>query len=488
MTDFLIIGAGTAGSVLTRRLLDEGHTVTLVEAGQMDENPAIHDLSRVGELWFSAEDWAYFSQPQSGAQDRRLHIPRGKVVGGSGQLNGTIWTRGAAWDYDSWAERGNTGWSWAEVEPHFERVEQTLDRVTAELTDIQQAIFDAAVAWGMPPNDDYNDGTQDGVSKMQLNLRDGRRLSTWAAFLRPVLDHPNLRLHTGAVVEELAFEGDRVIGARISGPQGSEELRAERTVLCAGALSTPQILQRSGIGAPDQLAGLGIEVRADLPGVGQNLQDHFLVPVIFGTERPIDPPQPFVPVTQTHWFWRSDPELPVPDTQAINFSIPFYYDEGMTGPPSGFTLHAGLVRPHSTGSITITGTDPLAEPEIDFGLYADPRDLDVMAASVRQCLEVGQQSPLADQWGARCVLPGADVDSDEAIRQWCRRAVNTYHHQSGTARMGTDELAVVTPELAVRGVPGLWVADASVFPFVPTGNTNAPTAMVADMAADLLGR
>ncbi len=491
--DVLVLGSGTAGSVVTRRLLDAGHSVTLVEAGGLDTNPAIHDLSRVGELWLGPEDWGYFSAPQERAQGRRLHIPRGKVVGGSNQLNGTIWVHGAAWDYDQWAAAGNTGWDFESVAPLFKRIERTgdtegfLDIVEPPLAPIQQGILDAAQAWGLPLNADYNSGEQDGVAPMKLNLRDGKRCSTWAAYLRPVLDHQRLTLELGALIDSLIVENGSVVGVRIVQDGKRRELRADTVVLCAGAIGSPAVLLRSGIGPAAELEALGIDVVADVPGVGKNLQDHFLVPVIFGTVKSIAPPNPFDPVTQTHWFWKSDPALPVPDTQPINFGIPFYYDEGMTGPASGFTLHAGLIRPQSTGSVTLTSTDPGADPVIDFNLFADRRDLDALIASVRQCREVGRQAPLTDEWGAFDVLPGPDVDdSDEALEAWVRRAVNTYHHQAGTCRMGTDADAVVAPDLRAVGVSGLVIADASVMPSVTTGNTNAPTAMIAERAAELI--
>jgi choline dehydrogenase len=494
-SDFLILGAGTAGSVITRRLLDAGATVTLVEAGGHDTNPAVHDMSRVGELWLGPEDWRYFSAPQPHALGRRLHLPRGKVVGGSNQLNGTIWVRGSSWDYDSWAAAGNTGWDWASVEPLFRRVERDLttgegllDLVQPALAPIQQSIIDAARAWGLPYDSDYNDGTPDGVSRMRLNLRDGKRLSTWAAYMRPVLDHPRLVLHTDTVVDSLVVESGRVNGARVVDRDGGRRvLSADQVVLCAGALASPAVLLRSGIGPAAELEPLGIDVVADVPGVGRNLQDHFLVPVVFGTRRPVDPPRPFEPVTQTHWFWKTDPSLPVPDTQPINFSVPFYYDSGMTGPESGFTLHAGLIRPESRGSLSLSDRDPLAEPVIDLGLFTAERDLAALVASVRQCREVGRQSPLADDWGAYEALPGPDTDdSEEALARWVRRAVNTYHHQVGTCRMGVDADAVVTPGLRCVAVEGLVIADASVMPSVTTGNTNAPTAMIAERAAELI--
>lgn len=492
--DVLVLGAGTAGSVVTRRLLDAGLSVTLVEAGGFDTNPAIHDLARVGELWLGPEDWGYFSAPQRKAMARRLHIPRGKVVGGSNQLNGTIWVHGSPWDYDQWAAAGNTGWDWESVAPLFKGLESAhggaglIDSVEPDLSPIQQGILDSAVSHGLPLNPDYNSGDQEGVSRMKLNLRDGKRLSTWAAYMRPVLGHPRLTLETGALVDSLIVIDGEARGARIIDRDGARrELSSALVVLCAGAIGSPAVLLRSGIGPADELRAQGIDVVADVPGVGKNLQDHFLVPVIFGTERPVDPPQPFQPVTQTHWFWKSDPTLPVPDTQPINFSVPFYYDDGMTGPASGFTLHAGLIRPHSAGTVALRDTDPASEPVIDFNLFDDERDLTALVRSVRQCREVGRQGPLADDWGAHPVLPGPDVDdSDDALAAWVRRAVNTYHHQAGTCRMGTDPAAVVAPDLRAVGVANLMIADASVMPSVTTGNTNAPTAMIAERAAELI--
>ncbi|GAA4524128.1 GMC family oxidoreductase [Amycolatopsis samaneae] len=476
--DVIVVGAGSAGSVLARRLADAGARVRLLEAGGPDTNPAIHDPARAGELWHGPEDWDLHTVPQRHAANRRLHLPRGKVLGGSHALNAMIWVRGAPADYDGWEI---PGWAWDEVRPVFERIEKDLlDVVPNEpLHPIQRSIVDAAMEVGLPFNPDYNGDTLDGVSVERITLRAGKRLTTWLAYARPAMESGNLTVHTGALVHRLRFEGTRAVGvvAEIDGVV--RRLDADRVVLAAGALSSPAILLRSGVGPADELAALGIDVVADLPGVGRNLHDHLLSPVIFATDRrEVEPPAPGRSVTQTHLFWRSRPGLAVPDTQPIHFSVPMY-ESWMTGPETGFSLMAGMVSPRSRGRLRLGGPEVGDAPLIDLAALADPADFESLVASVEQCREIGRAPALAGEWGARELYPGPGAD----VRDYVRRTAITYHHQVGTCRMGTGEDAVVDPELRVRGLSGLWVADASVLPTVTTGNTNAPAVLVGERAA-----
>jgi choline dehydrogenase-like flavoprotein len=285
-----------------------------------------------------------------------------------------------------------------------------------------------------------------------------------------------MTVHTGALVHRLRFDGTRVTGVVAAFGGELRELPADLVVLAAGALASPAILLRSGVGPADELAALGINVVADLPGVGRNLHDHLLSPVIFATDSPVEP-APGRSVTQVHWFWRSRPGLAVPDTQPICFGVPMY-EPWMSGPPAGFSLMAGMVSPESRGSLRLSGPSPDDAPLIDLGALASPADFESLVASVAQCIEVGRAPALAE-WGARQLYPSPGDD----VREYVRRTAITYHHQVGTCRMGTDALAVVDPELAVHGVAGLRVADASVLPRVTTGNTNAPAVLVGEQAA-----
>ncbi|MFJ4044606.1 GMC family oxidoreductase [Microbacterium sp. NPDC089987] len=484
MRSAIVVGAGTSGAIVARRLADAGVAVTLVEAGGYDTNEAIHDPSRAGELWHGAEDWNFFTVPQPHAAGRRLHLPRGRVTGGSHALNAMIWVRGAASDYDRWERTGAAGWSWADVEPVFEAIENDLLPVTDEyeLSPIQASIIDAAVEEGLPRNDDYNDGVLDGVSQEQVTMRGGRRVNTWMAYAQPVADR--MTVVVGREVHSVIVEEGRAVGIRLGEGADAEELRADEVVLAAGAIGSPVILLRSGIGPADELSALGIPVVADLPGVGRNLHDHLLSPVIFTTQRPVGPPQPGVSVTQSHLFWRSRPGLAEPDTQPIHFSVPMWGELEPRG-DDGFTLMAGLVTPYSRGSLTLSGPGLGDAPRIDLAALQDTRDIDALAASVRQCRRIGAQPALAEQWGATEVYPGPEV-ADADVEDWVRRTAITYHHQVGTCRMGDDGTAVVDPQLRVRGIDGLRVIDASVMPTVPTGNTNAPAAMIAERGARFL--
>lgn len=502
MPDVIVVGAGSAGSVITRRLLDAGATVTLLEAGGSDTKATIDDLGRLGELWLSPDDWGYHTTPQEHALGRRIHWPRGKVLGGSHSLNASIYVRGARGDYERWVREGATGWGWDDVLPVFQRIEAYSGGASElrggdgllDVTDryprnpIFESIHDAFVGIGVPANPDYNGASIDGVSWMQLTTRGGVRLSTWRAYMLPVAEHPALTVRTGAWVHRLLVEQGRVVGVEVEVDGRLEQLRADQVVLSAGALDTPRILLHSGIGPAGHLADVDIPVVADLPGVGENLHDHLLVPFVFETTaRPIPTRVEYEPVAMVHSFTTFRPGLDVPDTQPICFSVPMApVGDDVTG--TCFTLQAGLVRPESRGTLRLASNDPHELALMDPHVLERPEDVASLRASMQQVLEVGAHAALADEWGARLVLPhAADAVDDAALDRHMREWLTTYHHQAGTCRMGTDERSVVDPTtFAVHGLAGLRIADASIMPSVPSGNTNAPSILIGERASDVL--
>lgn len=349
-----------------------------------------------------------------------------------------------------------------------------------ERNPIQDALVEAAQQAGIPFNEDYNSGDPEGVGKIQANVRDGNRFNSWHAYLKPIADHENLTIITDVVVREVLVDGTTVTGVLVETVDGLQEMHAQETILCAGVLNSPEILLRSGIGPAEELREVGVAPKHDLPGVGKNLHDHLLSPVIFTTTKKEVPASPCLPA-ETHVFTKSRPELAVPDTQPLYFSVPMY-NEGMEGPDNGFTLMGGMVRPASRGELTLTGPgyeDPIS---VDLGALTAQADIDALVASVRECREVGQQDALAE-WGPQELYPGPEV-ADEDLEQYVRDTAITYHHQVGTCKMGIDTMSVVDPQqLRVYGLDGLRIADASIMPLVPTGNTNAPSIMIGEKAA-----
>jgi choline dehydrogenase len=496
--DVIVIGAGSAGAAAARRLLDRGAEVLLLEAGGPAENPAIHDPARSHELWDGPEDWGYRTVAQEHCNGRLLHLPRGRVVGGSSSLNAMIYVRGAPGDFEKWASLGAQGWGWQDVLAVYLRIEDYLGppsslrgaggplTVTSayEPDPIHRAIVRAAEQSGIPLNEDYNDGELDGVSFTQLTIRDGRRQSSADAYLAPVHARSELQLLTGAHATGLLFEGNRCVGVEWTRDGRLERGLADEVILAAGAIGSPQLLLLSGIGPAAQLRSVGIEPRIELAGVGANLHDHLLSPVIFSAERVIEPPSVGLPQPQSHLFWRSRSGLETPDLQPIHFSVPLY-EPWMEGPVNGFSLMAGMISPLSRGSVRLASGDPTAAPLIDLAALACEADVEALVAAVELCREIGAALALRE-WGAQELFPGPSVRSAAELRDYVRATAITYHHQVGSCRIGVDEQAVVDPQLRVHGVERLRVADASVMPSVTSGNTNAPAIMIGERVADFV--
>ncbi len=493
--EVVVVGSGSSGAVVARRLVDAGLDVCLLEAGGPDENPAIHDPGRLWELWGSPEDWAYRTVPQAGCNGREVDIPRGKVLGGSSCLNGSIYIRGHRSDYDGWAAAGCAGWSYAEVLPLFKRSEDFSRgaseyhgaggplRVSADYDPhpFQAAVVEAAQELGAPFNDDHNGPDQDGVGYCHLLVKDGTRQSQTVAFLRPVLDAPNLTVRTRTPARRLLLENGRCAGVETAGGA----VRAEReVVVCTGTLESPKLLMLSGIGPAVELARAGVDAVVDLPGVGENLHDHLLAPIVCSSSRPVPACMPGTNPLHAHLFARSREGLAAPDTQPLFFHVPAYLS-GMEGPEDGFTLMAGMIRPASRGRLTLASADPDAPPLVDPAYLCEQADLDALQWSFEQIRELVGTQALADWFGEE-LYPGPAVTAAADVRDYIRNVAVTYHHQVGTCRMGVDELAVVDPQLRVRGVDGLRVADASVMPTVPGGNTHAAATMVGERAAELV--
>lgn len=497
-SDYIIIGAGSAGSALARRLLDAGKTVHVLEAGPVDTAEEVHSPQGWPLLLGSDHDWAVMTVPQEHADGRSLFWPRGKVLGGSSSLNGMIYMRGHRSDYDAWAAQGCDGWAWKDVRPLFLRSEDHLAGADAHhatggplpvspITSphpAAQAFVDAAVAAGHKRNDDFNGDDMRGVGFNEMTVRDGRRMSAWRSFVGPVEDSAALTVTTGALVDRVVVENGRAVGVEyvVDGERRTASASSE-VVLSAGAIGSPAILLRSGIGPAAHLAEVGVDVVVNLPGVGENLHDHPLISVVFESSKPLPAGENNLLEAQFYadsQGWSGE----APDLQPLFLHL-VYPAEGYEMPEHGFTIAAGIVAPKSRGTLRLASTDPAAQPLVDPNILADPYDLEALCDAIEMCRDIGGQAAL-DDWRRREVAPGPDATTRDDVRAFARRSVGTYHHQAGTCRMGVDDLAVVDPQLRVRGVDGLRVVDASVMPVVPSCNTNAPAIMVGEKAAGLI--
>lgn len=523
--DYIIVGSGSAGGFLLYRLSeDRACRILLLEAGPTDAHWTTRIPAGNRFAWDGPRNWGFVGDPEPFMDGRRLDQPRGKVVGGSSSLNGMVFVRGHPQDYDAWVQAGAEGWSYDDVLPYFRSLETWSRGGNARRGDsgpvhvttyrdihpIEAAFLTAGTEAGHALTDDYNSLDQEGVCRFDANIRAGRRSGTALECVGPARGRPNVTVLTGARATRVLIENGRAVGVTYRRGGEDRTARAAREViLSAGAFQSPQLLMLSGIGPADHLRGHGIAVVADLPGVGQNLQDHLEVHLkhrsphrgigknkylrkhrmlmagiewyLFKTGPAASGP------SQVGGFFRSDPSEPYPD---IQFHFWPYFLEGWSPPPDkdGYVFDVGPVRSASRGSVTLGSADPFAPPRIVLNGLSDPEDLRRFRAGIRIAREIAAQAGFDFCRGPE-VSPGPDVTTDADLDAYVRANANSAYHACGTARMGTDVLAVTDPQARVHGVGGLRVADASIIPVITNGNINAPSMMIGERVAHMiLGR
>ena len=523
--DYVIVGAGSAGCVLANRLSEDGKsTVLLLEFGGSDRSVLIQMPSALSiPMNMKKYNWGYESEPEPYLGGRRMNCPRGKVLGGSSSINGMVYVRGAPADFDRWEREGAAGWSYPDVLPYFRKAEHrraggdpyrgdegALHTTYGTLENpLYQAFVEAAGQAGHPLNQDINGATQEGFGRMDMTVHEGRRWSTANAYLKPALSRPNLKVETHALVERVLFDGRVASGVAYRvGASGRRALARREVILSAGSINSPKLLKLSGVGPAAELRDLGIEVVADRPGVGENLQDHLEFYFQVACREPItlfSAMSPFAKGTiGARWlftkkglgatnhfescgFIRSRPDIEHADIQYHFLPLAVTYDGRGLASEHGFQAHVGPMRSKSRGRVRLASRDPSEAPRILFNYMSHPDDWAEMRACVRLTRQIFAQ-PAFDRYRGRELQPGESVQSDAEIDAFITEHVESAYHPSCTCAMGAPDatMSVVDPQTRVIGVERLRVVDSSIMPSITTGNLNAPTIMIGEKAADII--